>query len=215
MKKNLALRIASGLMLSCLLTSCVISGTFAKYTTANTGSDSARVAKFGVEITANGNMFAESYDATDDAKTVISSEVDTNVIAPGTEGELTAMTISGKPEVSVNVSYDAELTLANWAVGGAYYCPITITVDSDPIYGMDYDSMADFEAAVEAAIEANTKDYTPNTEMSTASAPTVTWAWAFEGTDGKQTNEKDTALGDATTATIKLEITTTVSQIGD
>ena len=59
MRKNKMMRTASGLLVATLLTTSVISGTFAKYTTEETGSDSARVAKFGVEITARGTMFAD------------------------------------------------------------------------------------------------------------------------------------------------------------
>lgn len=49
MKKNKAMRLASALMVLTLLTTCVISSTFAKYTTSANGEDSARVAKWGFE----------------------------------------------------------------------------------------------------------------------------------------------------------------------
>ncbi|MFR0985955.1 MAG: hypothetical protein ACLSFZ_04975 [Frisingicoccus sp.] len=45
MKKNRMMRLASSLLVLTLLTTCVISGTFAKYTTQAGGSDTARVAK--------------------------------------------------------------------------------------------------------------------------------------------------------------------------
>ncbi|MDE6767712.1 MAG: hypothetical protein K2J35_05915, partial [Eubacterium sp.] len=61
MKKNKMMRIASALLVLCLLTTCVISGTFAKYVTSNDGSDSARVAKFGVSVTVSGSTFAKEY----------------------------------------------------------------------------------------------------------------------------------------------------------
>ena len=46
MKKNKMMRIASALLVAVILTTCAISGTFAKYVTSTPGSDSARVAKF-------------------------------------------------------------------------------------------------------------------------------------------------------------------------
>ena len=52
MKRNKMMRIASVLLVAVLLSTCVISGTFAKYTTSNSATDSARVAKWGVIITA-------------------------------------------------------------------------------------------------------------------------------------------------------------------
>lgn len=75
MKKNKMMRAASALLIAVLLTTCAVSGTFAKYTTSETGSDTARVAKWGVEVTAEGTMFADAY-ATDDTKiTTITNSV--------------------------------------------------------------------------------------------------------------------------------------------
>ena len=48
--KNRFLRLASGLFVLCLITTSVISGTYAKYVTGDNGNDTARVAKWGVEI---------------------------------------------------------------------------------------------------------------------------------------------------------------------
>ena len=206
MKKNIAMRLASGLMLSCLLSTCVISGTFAKYTTDATGTDSARVAKFGVTITANGATFAKEYDGT------VEANGEYNVVAPGTSGEMVAMTIAGTPEVSVEVKYEATLTLENWTVDAAYYCPLTITVGDDTFEGLDYDSAEEFAADVVEAINGYTETYTPNTNLATAEAPSVEWEWVFEGD-----NAKDTKLGDAAAdgnaATISLTVKTTVTQI--
>lgn len=50
MKKNKFMRIASVLLIVTLLSTSVISGTFAKYTTEAEGSDSATVAKWGVNL---------------------------------------------------------------------------------------------------------------------------------------------------------------------
>ena len=51
MKKNKAMRLASALMVLTLLTTCVISSTFAKYTTSANGEDSARVASGALRLT--------------------------------------------------------------------------------------------------------------------------------------------------------------------
>lgn len=53
MKKNKMMRLASCLLVAILLTTSVISGTFAKYTTSSTGTDSARVATWGFQDTAS------------------------------------------------------------------------------------------------------------------------------------------------------------------
>ena len=226
MKKNKMMRIASVLLVAVLLTTCAISGTFAKYITEKESTDTARVAKFGVDlaVTVDG-AFATEYDAdttaTDKlgvaiAKTVVASSTDSdNLVAPGTNGDLMASaTIQGIPEVAVNVKQEATLVLTNWAVEGTYYCPLVITVDGAKFYGMDYTSAAEFIAAVEAALDSDV-NYEPNTDLTETHS--VTWAWAFEGTDGKQTDELDTALGDyaAKTGDITISFTykVTVTQI--
>ena len=47
MKKNRMLRLASALLILTLLTTSVIGGTFAKYVSTGSVSDTARVAKWG------------------------------------------------------------------------------------------------------------------------------------------------------------------------
>ena len=62
MKKNTMMRVASALLVAVLLSTCAISGTFAKYVTTASGSDTARVAKWDVQISgiADG-LFAKTY----------------------------------------------------------------------------------------------------------------------------------------------------------
>lgn len=55
MKKNKTMRAASALLVAALLSTSIISGTFAKYTTGASAQDSARVAKWGVVVTATGD----------------------------------------------------------------------------------------------------------------------------------------------------------------
>ena len=218
MKKNRMMRLASGLLVAVLLSTCAISDTFAKYITEKESTDTARVAKFGVDlvVTVDG-AFATEYDAdvtvTDKdgaaiAKTVVASSTDQdNLVAPGTKGDLMAKAeIKGTPEVAVNVKQEATLVLTNWAVDGTYYCPLVITVDGAKFYGMDYTSAAEFIAAVEAALDSDV-NYAPNTDLTETHS--VTWAWAFEGTDGKQTDELDTALGNYAAKTGDIEISFT------
>ena len=225
MKKNKALRLASVLMMACLLTTCVISGTFAKYVTSKEGSDTARVAKWGVTITTTG-QFVETY-ATDNndvkgtiTNSVVSVAAEDNsvkdaVLAPGTNGSMLSVALAGKPEVAVAVTYDAELDLENWTVDGAYYCPIVIKVGDKTFDGNDTTTYADanaLEAAVEAAIEACKVNLHPKTDLSTVATPVVTWSWTFSTSDAN--DEKDTKLGDAgTKASMKLWVKTTLTQI--
>ena len=213
MKKNTMMRVASALLVAVLLTTCAISGTFAKYVTTASGWDEARVAKWGVGITVAGTTFAETY-----GDTVASSVSDVNVVAPGTSGELSQITLSGTPEVALTVNYDATLTLSGWAVtGDDFYCPIVITIGSTEISGLGYNSASDFAYAVKTAVQAHTQSYGPNTDLSTVTGHnlTISWRWAFEG-EGV-INSYDTELGNEAAAdnasTIRLDVTCTVTQV--
>ena len=86
----------------CLVTSCFVGSTLAKYTTKVTGSDTAKVAKFGVVLTANSNLFEAEYAGNDTVS--VKSDDDADIIAPGTEGDAVLFTIDGAPEVDVMVT---------------------------------------------------------------------------------------------------------------
>jgi hypothetical protein len=118
MKKNKMMRIASILLVVTLLSTCVISGTFAKYVTKAEGEDQARVAKWGVLVSIDGNEFADKYAATDEAYladggayAVVSANGD-QVVAPGTSAEEAklAMTASvkGTPEVAARYTLEGK-----------------------------------------------------------------------------------------------------------
>ena len=65
MKKNRFLKVACAMVILCLMTTCAVSTTFAKYTTGGSASDEARVAKWGVEVTMDADpAFANKYSNT-------------------------------------------------------------------------------------------------------------------------------------------------------
>ena len=173
-RKNHTLKLAGILLALVLVTSCFVGGTFAKYVTKGTGSDSARVAKFGVKVTAEGSTFATSYDKDNAAKTVVSSTLD-KVVAPGTSGEMAAINITGKPEVSVKVSYEAKVDMSRWVdAGGKFYCPLEIVVKklgennqvaNHRISGLDYDTLDAFKTAIKNEIDGYTVTYQPKTSL--------------------------------------------------
>jgi len=125
MKKNKMLRMASALLVLTLLTTSVIGGTFAKYTTTAKANDTARVAKWGVVITASGSLYSNAYAKenvadgkgnlpaawTTDGNTLANSisvaaaTEEDNIVAPGTKsyGDGLSFGISGTPEVAVTV----------------------------------------------------------------------------------------------------------------
>ena len=209
MKKNNTMRVAAGLAVAALLSTCLVSGTFAKYTTDASSQDSARVAKFGVELVANKKAFAETYNEKNAAAASVSASE--NVVAPGTSGVLEATQVTGTPEVAVHVDNTAEVTLGDNWVGenGKYYCPLEVTVGNQtPLKGTTYSSAAEFKEAIEDAVKSTSNDYQVGDDITSAS-PSVAWKWAFEG----NSDPDDTALGDAANAKIDIKVTTTVTQI--
>ena len=204
MKKNIAMRIAAFLFILTMISTCAFATTFAKYVTSGSSIDEARVAKWGVEVVAvsGDGLFASSY-----GETVVSSDADVDVVAPGTSGNLAGFTVSGAPEVDVEVTYSATLTLAGWVVDGTDYCPIIFTINGEEITGA---TMAELKTAVEAKIAAASATYDANETIE--GALNVSWSWAYSTSNADDV--KDTALGDAATApTIKLDVTCTVTQI--
>ena len=117
MKKNKMMRIASVLLVMTLISTCAISGTFAKYVTKMSGEDSARVAKWGVVLTLDaGDVFASEYKTHDEAakeagielsvkaEVAADAEEGDKLVAPGTasediDGSIKA-SVYGKPEVA-------------------------------------------------------------------------------------------------------------------
>lgn len=237
-KKNRTLRAAVLMLALVLITSCFVGGTFAKYVTSGDAGDNARVAKWGVSITAHdtGDVFAKEYDAIAGQDNTVIAGGEYKVIAPGTKRDNAALvTLSGKPEVSVKVTYNAEhfsLT-GNWIgdENNTFYCPLIIkvtgkvgdAVKTETINCVEKTSAAEVETAVKNAVAACSATYGPNTDLSTVAGDglKISWEWPFEGTANKgQTDAKDTYLGNqAATATgldipaIHVPVTATVTQI--
>lgn len=144
MKKNTMMRIASILLVVTLLSTCVISGTFAKYVTKAEGQDQARVAKWGVLVTVEGNTFDTKYKATDEAYlkdggefSVVASN-DDQVVAPGTSAEEAKLalvaTVKGTPEVAARYTLEGK-DIKDVVLPAGTYTDYTELVKGDDGYG--------------------------------------------------------------------------------
>jgi len=157
------MRIASVLLVAVLISTCAISGTFAKYVTKAEGTDTARVAKWGILLTMEGDdMFAPEYVADDDTfggstdnqDPVLSVRVDqdylenataddiTDLVAPGTTNDAFKATIVGKPEVAVRYTLHIDEDWTDVVLPAGEYTDFTQLVkkpdtaaDDDPEYG--------------------------------------------------------------------------------
>lgn len=233
MKSSKLPKLAALLLVLTLVTTCFVSGTFAKYVTEGEGEDTARVAKWGVEVEVTGDGFKTEYgkddgDSSVSGSTVISSTGD-KVVAPGTSGTFGGISITGTPEVAVKIDTTADVKLEGWniAPGGEFYCPLVFTIGDEKINGLNYSKSTaggqnSFENAIKTAIQdATSREYGAGTDLSAAGEDiTYSWTWPFESAEGTETNqddELDTLLGDnaakGSAPTISITVTTTVTQI--
>lgn len=234
-KSNKLMRVSGVLLVLTLITSCFVGGTFAKYVSEGEGDDTARVAKWGVEVEVEGDGFKTEYGKDDlnssiKGPTVISISED-KVVAPGTKGTFGSIKITGKPEVAVQIKTTANVKFENWDVNnGEFYCPLVFTIGEKTINGLDYSKETageanSFAAAIKKAIQdATSKDIEAGTDLSTiGEGITYSWEWPFEkatGTGCNQSDELDTKLGNNAAdedsnndPKVTIEVKTTVTQI--
>lgn len=216
MKKNKLMRMASALLVATLLTTSMIAGTFAKYTTSTTGNDQARVAYWGFNQDANTTI--DLFDATYDN---VKSEDGKNVIAPGTAKTSTFAfgydtnknaTVS-KPEVAYDFKVEVSETGSHTQLDANNSFKWTLKKGNET--EKTYNTVAELTDAIKALSgdSTGTKRYEagqlPDAFTDADEVYTVGWKWDFEGQDAK-----DTALGNAITLEdVNLTITITATQV--
>ena len=220
MKKNKFLRLASLMLMLCLITTCAISGTFAKYTTSVTSTDAAKVAKWGVSFNI-GTQLAGEYTRTASLPTGVTMQYTVKagtgkVVAPGTSGDAYTFTATGEPEVSYKATFalnesTSKVIFLNKVVNNSsdVYRPVALTVkmDGSPVGAAVY-TVADLAAIIGKIdfyydVSAGKYFYTTDNSALTPSytdngtdVPVleVEWSWTFNvdaTADGF-----DTVLGD-------------------
>ena len=233
MKKNVMMRVASIMLVLVLMSSSVISGTFAKYVTADNGGDSARVAHWGVTVDVTGDEAFKTTYATDtndgrdtDKLTVVSSTAK-KLLAPGTSGTFAKVDVNGTPEVDATIEFAATVNISDWKIDtdadgvydNEYYCPLVITIGSAVLVGNEFTDAQAFADAIEAAFVGYSNYYNAHSDLATVADVTADWAWNFnEGSNG-QTDVKDTLLGDKAAVKgdeadfIEISLEVTVTQV--
>lgn len=162
------------LMALCLITSSFVGSTLAKYVTQADANDTARVAKFGVVLQADGNLFGKNYvDAIslsdDEAELAVQSSLGDDVVAPGTNNATGLnFSINGIPEVSTRL--DATIEYENIYLSAGNYAVMVaapnVTADSfkaDTYYTKTGDTYAPAATWADA-----TEYYTMTDEVSVA-----------------------------------------------
>ena len=225
--KNKFFKIASLMIMLCLISTCAIGTTFAKYVTGDTATDSARVAKWGVRLEmASDPLFKNEYEShdADYAGLTVKSDNGNKLVAPGTSGK-TAFSIKGTPEVATRITISLTdikdvFLPANSAEGQtADYYPVvftlTQTADTNGATNVELKkgTLADIQAFLNAYSGA---EYAPNTNL--AASFELSWAWAFNaGMDAADTLLGDIMAGEETVAgaetNVSYKLTITVTQI--
>ena len=196
MKDNKLVKVFLIALLIVMVGLILVSGTYAKYTTTFTGSDTATVAKFKV----SSNTTAETFDLFKTAKEVDGTTADVDVangkVAPGTGGKFDIQLTN---DSEVKVHYAISLKETNES-----NIPIEYSLD-----GTTYVTAANFASVSAADLAIG----------STTQTVSVYWRWAFEGKDSTnykttQTDTTDYTLGTASTApTVKVEASTVFTQV--
>lgn len=210
---NKKITVLGGLLMAVVMTAYSVSGTYAKYTSTFTGSDSARVAKwaFNIDGTAVTNTFtfdlfntiaeADGITTEEDVMNISDPADGQTVIAPGTGGKF-------------------DIKLQNLSeVTAKYYVKLSETANADSIPieystdGSNYKSLADINLELKGTEEASAMK--PKASEATK---TIYWRWAFTGGESTnytatQTDATDTALGVAGTASITVQAEVIVTQV--
>lgn len=211
---NKKITVLGGLLMAVVMTAYSVSGTYAKYTSTFTGSDSARVAKWAFSIndtaaTTNQMSFdlfktindtLDGNSETDVAKkgeTINGTEITDNLIAPGTKGSF-AIKLQNNSEV--NAKYSIALAIAKTDENiPLEFC--TTACDSEDNWESDITKLNITDVAMNMGADATT---------------TIQWRWVFERGTGDEiaTNDvSDTTLGAKGTDTITVTATVTATQV--
>lgn len=226
MKKNTMMRLASFLLIAVLITTSAISGTYAKYVTQDSASDSARVAKWGVTVLASGTLFGENYfpNSATEYKNEISAEVQNsvdvdanggNIVAPGTQNSIgMTFAVKGTPEVAnvINVTSTEKTEEEVWLLKGKYGVLVdaTSSVTADNVENYYVASGNNYIHAT--TYSDNAKYYELHDEAVVTSDKYYPIIWTIKNTVG---TNNPTTVTKSTLADVVTEITTALKTAND
>ena len=199
MKKNRMMRLAAFLLVCVLLTTSVISGTYAKYVSTATATDTAKVAKWQINVGTVNITQADTqvitfglFDTINDTDgSGEEKHVSAGLIAPGTKGAFD-VTITNNSEVHANIKAALSAKETNGDI------PIQYSVDGTTWKANLADLSVDENLAPGASAEVK-----------------VLWQWVYEV--DKAGDTADTLLGIAaasgTAPAVEVTMAVTATQI--
>ena len=195
-KNNRKLAVVAAILVFLVALTSVFIGTLAKYITSSTGSDSAVVAEFGLNVPNTVNLFSDSY-------TNVKANADgKKIIAPGTDGNY-QFNVTGKSEVAYTVSADVSVTYSEeWDE----YEPLEFSID-----GENWTDLAQFETNLSTALASDI--LAPNATYE--SNQKIYWRSPFSVSS--ENDVKDTGMGSdaasGTAADVSIELKVTATQV--
>ena len=213
MKKNIAMRVASLILMCTIVSSCFVGSTFAKYTSSAAGSSSAIVAKWDVQVNgtnvtsvdpATFNLFDKSavyqlagIDTNQNASTWTKT-VDTNV-KNGTTNAIVAPGTWGLVSFQVTNNSDVKATYSVVISSLSTTLPLEFSTD-----GIRWTSASDV-----TTLPYDLGTGTLNIGDSTGETVNLYWRWLFD----RSADAADTSLGAAGTATCDITVNAVFTQV--
>ena len=195
-KTSKTARITILLLVLCLISTAMLSGTFAKYTSVYAGADTALIAKWDISVSDGDDhgftmlpgevqqldLFKHEY-----ATNILSTAGDSKIIAPGVNGEF-VLKVANNGDVAAEMTFDFEVS------GDASNAPIEYKLKD--VAGQTWGDLDALKTALDEL------EKMKNVAAGTGTVEqTVEWQWPFErGGDAAAiaaNDEVDTDLGTA------------------
>ena len=197
-RSSMMVRLVAVLAVTMMFTMCFVGGTFAKYTSSATGTDSATVAKWDIRVNgseiATSDIFTFDLFQTSPDRDLMSAETDIapadgSIIAPGTSGKFS---IAIQNLSQVNATYTIDYTVTN-----TNNIPVEFSTN-----GTDWKRDINALDVTDVAIG-----------LGTDTTVTVQWRWRFEADNVTEGDHADTTLGKDGTATLEVSAKVTATQV--
>ena len=139
-----------------LITSSVLSGTFAKYVTGekSASSNTGRVAKWGITVT-SGTHLNTKYSEMGDGAFKVHTTGATKMLAPGTRGSLAWFRVSGNPEVAYDIDFTGDISIGSGYQSIPLSDGTTMTYFPIIIYLVAYDVQEDGSLSPTSSLNTN------------------------------------------------------------
>ncbi|MDR9787025.1 MAG: hypothetical protein RJR37_07240 [Peptococcaceae bacterium MAG4] len=216
-KTSKTARITILLLVLCLISTAMLSGTFAKYTSEYAGADTALIAKWDISVsdgetylspeeTVNLDLFSHAYNTN-----IITGAGDDKIIAPGVGGEFT-LKVENKGDVAAEITFEFGVDDTSTAADA----PIEYKLE-----GGEWGDLADLMDELNGTSE-GLGDPVPLLTVAAENGTAeqiVEWRWPFDGSEVHDTDDvDDTELGKASAngasrSTYILNVTATATQI--